>query len=263
MDTLKLRMQIHTGQASGVFQVARGLIASHGVSALWSGLVPGCQRQILFGGIRMGAYDIIKANVSSALGEREGSSSLAVKLLSGVLSGSLAAAVASPTDLVKVRMQAQSGVAATPGHTPYANWLDCYRRVLREEGGVRALWRGCGPNIARNACVNMVELATYDSAKEAYSSSFGMAGLPLHVASALTTGLAATLFGSPIDVLKSRWMAQRARPGGPGLLHLVRDTAAKEGLRAFYRGFGANFSRMAGWNIIFFVTYEQVKGLLL
>ena len=160
MDTLKLRMQIHTGQASGVFQVARGLIASHGVSALWSGLVPGCQRQILFGGIRMGAYDIIKANVSSALGEREGSSSLAVKLLSGVLSGSLAAAIASPTDLVKVRMQAQSGVAATPGHTPYANWLDCYRRVLREEGGVRALWRGCGPNIARNACVNMVELAT-------------------------------------------------------------------------------------------------------
>ena len=33
--------------------------------------------------------------------------------------------------------------------------------VCREEG-VAGLWRGIGPNVARNAIVNAAELATYD-----------------------------------------------------------------------------------------------------
>ena len=34
--------------------------------------------------------------------------------------------------------------------------------IDREEGVIKGLWRGIGPNIARNAIVNAVELASYD-----------------------------------------------------------------------------------------------------
>lgn len=35
----------------------------------------------------------------------------------------------------------------------------------RREEGVAGLWTGVGPNIARNAIINAVELASYDTAR--------------------------------------------------------------------------------------------------
>jgi hypothetical protein len=79
--------------------------------------------------------------------------------------------------------------------------------------------------------------------------------------SAMTCGLAATIVGSPIDVLKSRVMANRGT--GRGVLEIIRSTAKAEGLGGFYKGFAPNFVRMSGWNIVFFVTYEQLKAAAL
>ena len=74
----------------------------------------------------------------------------------------------------------------------------------------------------------------------------------------MACGLAATMVGSPVDVLKSRMMASRG--SGRGLLDIVKSTAANEGIGGFYKGFAPNFFRMSGWNIVFFVTYEQIKA---
>jgi len=76
--------------------------------------------------------------------------------------------------------------------------------------------------------------------------------------SAMACGLAATLVGSPIDVLKSRMMANRGT--GRGLVDIVKSTALHEGIGGFYKGFAPNFLRMSGWNIVFFVTYEKIKA---
>ena len=37
-------------------------------------------------------------------------------------------------------------------------------RVLGREEGLKGLWRGVGPNVARNAIINAAELASYDQA---------------------------------------------------------------------------------------------------
>lgn len=34
------------------------------------------------------------------------------------------------------------------------------------QDGVRALWTGLGPNVARNAIINAAELASYDQVKQ-------------------------------------------------------------------------------------------------
>lgn len=39
--------------------------------------------------------------------------------------------------------------------------------VLRRQEGMAGLWKGLGPNIARNALINAAELASYDQIKEA------------------------------------------------------------------------------------------------
>lgn len=45
----------------------------------------------------------------------------------------------TPADVIKTRLQ----VAARAGQTTYSGVIDCFRKIMREEG-FRALWKGAG-----------------------------------------------------------------------------------------------------------------------
>lgn len=107
-------------------------------------------------------------------------------------------AVAQPTDVVKVRFQAQ---ARAGGGRRYQSTVDAYKTIAREEG-FRGLWKGVyqvfllhlppplfpgltqipfppvgtSPNVARNAIVNCAELVTYDLIKDALLKANLMTG---------------------------------------------------------------------------------------
>ncbi|KAF6142518.1 hypothetical protein GIB67_039482 [Kingdonia uniflora] len=89
---------------------------------------------------------------------------LSMKILAALSAGALAIAVANPIDLVKVRLQSEGKL---PPGVPrkYSGALNAYSTINKQEG-VRALWTGIGPNIARNAIINAAELASYDQVKE-------------------------------------------------------------------------------------------------
>ena len=84
------------------------LAREEGAGSLWKGLGPGLQRQVIYGGLRIGLYGPIKEAVT----DLAGGDSLGVKVAAGLLSGALAITIASPTDLVKVRMQSEGRLAA-------------------------------------------------------------------------------------------------------------------------------------------------------
>lgn len=63
------------------------------------------------------------------------------RLLAGCTTGAMAVAVAQPTDVVKVRFQAQ--VSSGGNAKRYQGTLDAYRTIGREEG-IRGLWKGEG-----------------------------------------------------------------------------------------------------------------------
>ena len=44
-----------------------------------------------------------------------------------------------------------------------------------------------------------------------------------------------------------------------GVLHCAQQTARAEGSRAFYRGFKASCLRLVSWNIVLWLSYEQLK----
>lgn len=60
------------------------------------------------------------------------------RLLAGSTTGALAVAVAQPTDVVKVRFQAQ---ARAGGGRRYQSTVEAYKTIAREEG-IRGLWKG-------------------------------------------------------------------------------------------------------------------------
>ena len=126
---------------------------------------PGLHRQVVYGGLRIGLYDPVKAFYQERLDCRtDGNPSLLTKIVAGITTGAIAITVANPTDLVKVRMQAEGKLA--PGVAKkYPSAFKAYGIIAKQEGP-KALWTGWGPNVARNSIINAAELASYDQFKE-------------------------------------------------------------------------------------------------
>ena len=105
----------------------------------------------------------------------------------------------------------------------------------------------------------MAEIVCYDVIKdELLSSGLMRDGVPCHLTAALAAGLCTTLAASPVDVVKTRYMNS-----APGEYKGAFDAASRmlfnEGPAAFYKGFVPSFARLVSWNIVLWVTYEQIK----
>ncbi|KAG2564492.1 hypothetical protein PVAP13_7NG110800 [Panicum virgatum] len=173
LDTAKVRLQLQRKTPSlpaplASAAISGGMLATilciareEGVAALWKGIIPGLHRQFLYGGLRIGLYEPVKAFFVGGTAVTD--VSLLSKILAALTTGVIAIVVANPTDLVKVRLQAD-GKANTVKRN-YSGALNAYATIIRQEG-IGALWTGLGPNVARNAIINAAELASYDQFKQ-------------------------------------------------------------------------------------------------
>lgn len=260
-DTAKVRLQIQdktNPRYKGLFDVLSSMFREEGVRSPWKGVVAGIQRQMVFAPIRIGLYEPVRDFYTPA--ENRGAPTILQRIEAGVTTSAIGITVASPTDVVKVRLQAEGRL---PAGTPrrYAGVLDAYSKIVKQEG-IAGLWTGYGPNLARNVIVNATELVAYDQSKQFYLQ---VAKFPddwrTHFAASLTAGLAATLLGSPVDVIKTTVMA--AQKGGvqtfKGPLDCAWQLFKNQGPLAFYKGFIPNFARIGSWNIVTWMTLEQFK----
>ncbi|CAI9098378.1 OLC1v1035012C3 [Oldenlandia corymbosa var. corymbosa] len=261
LDTAKVRLQLQKKAVEGAaLPKYRGLLGTvgtiareEGMSALWKGVVPGLHRQCLFGGLRIGMYEPVKNFYVGK--DHVGDVPLSKKILAALTTGALGITVANPTDLVKVRLQAEGKL---PPGVPrrYSGAVDAYSKIVRQEG-LTALWTGIGPNIARNAIINAAELASYDQVKQTILKIPGFTDNVLtHLLAGLGAGFFAVCIGSPVDVVKSRMMGDSTYKS---TLDCFVKTLKNDGPLAFYKGFIPNFGRLGSWNVIMFLTLEQVR----
>ncbi|KAM3934544.1 dicarboxylate carrier UCP2-like [Leptodactylus fuscus] len=265
LDTAKVRLQIQgetkssanmkCAQYKGVFGTISTMVKTEGPRSLYNGLVAGLQRQMSFASVRIGLYDSVKQFYTKG-SEHVGIGS---RLLAGCTTGAMAVAIAQPTDVVKVRFQAQANVSSS---RRYKGTMDAYKTIAKEEG-VRGLWKGTAPNITRNALVNCTELVTYDLIKDSLLKSNLMSdNLPCHFTSAFGAGFCTTVIASPVDVVKTRYM-NSAKGQYQSALNCALTMLRKEGPHAFYKGFMPSFLRLGSWNVVMFVTYEQLKRAMM
>ncbi|RMC01762.1 hypothetical protein DUI87_21780 [Hirundo rustica rustica] len=263
LDTAKVRLQIQgevriprttsSVEYRGVLGTLSTMVRTEGARSLYSGLAAGLQRQMSFASIRIGLYDSVKQLYSPKGAESTG---MATRLLAGCTTGAVAVACAQPTDVVKVRFQASG--ALSDGARRYSGTVDAYRTIAREEG-IRGLWRGTLPNIARNAIINCGELVTYDLLKDALLRTQLMTdNVPCHFVAAFGAGFCATVVASPVDVVKTRYM--NASPGRyRNALSCLLALLMQDGPAGLYKGFVPSFLRLGSWNVVMFVSYEQLQ----
>ncbi|NXC03184.1 UCP3 protein, partial [Orthonyx spaldingii] len=184
---------------------------------------------------------------------------MAARLLAGCTTGAVAVACAQPTDVVKVRFQASGALPDSARR--YSGTVDAYRTIAKEEG-ICGLWRGMLPNIARNVIINCGELITYDLLKDALLRAQLMTdNLPCHFVAAFGAGFCATVVASPVDVVKTRYM--NASPGQyRNALSCLLALLMQDGPAGLYKGFVPSFLRLGSWNVVMFVSYEQLQRAL-
>jgi solute carrier family 25 uncoupling protein 27 len=267
IDITKTRMQLHGegigGQRIGFFACARGIVSAEGLRGMYRGVAPAIARHVPYTGTRIGLYEKLRSEFTVP-GEKP---SLGLRLALGFSAGGTAQAIAVPMDLIKVRMQADGRlVAAGKLDKPrYSGLLDALRQISAQEG-VTGLWRGTTPAVQRAALVNLGELATYDTAKtELLATGLVEDNVYCHVLSAMCSGFFASLASTPADVVKTRLMNQSTAPGAEPLYKGTVDcfikTLRAEGVRGLYKGFVPGWGRLGPWQLVFWVTFEQLRLL--
>merc|ERR1739848_838734 len=158
----------------------------------------------------------------------------------GGASAAISKTAAAPIERVKLNIQNQ-GEMLKQGiiSKPYNGVLDCFRRVVAEEGVV-ALWRGNTANVIRYFPTQALNFAFKDKFKKMFGFKKERDGYAWWMAGNLASGGAAgatsMLFVYSLDYARTRLAndAKHAKSGGArqfnGLIDVYRKTIASDGL---------------------------------
>lgn len=133
----------------------RSLVRSQGVFSLWRGLGPSLWRDVPFSGLYWAGYETCKS-----MFERRGHRGAQVAFISGSISGTTAALLTSPFDVLKTRRQALLMASHTP-KSGYTSSLSLLSKIIRTEG-VSALFAGLTPRMAKIAPACGIMIACYE-----------------------------------------------------------------------------------------------------
>jgi dicarboxylate transporter 10 len=175
-----------------------------------------------------------------------------------MISGAIGGVVGNPADVTNVRMQNDRALPIEKQRN-YRNAFDGIIRITRDEG-VRALFRGLGPNMLRGVLMTASQVVSYDRIKVILVGGLGLDGKKrsTHFTASLLAGLVATTTCSPVDVIKTRIM-NSTKNRGSAFKTLV-DCVKHEGILFAFRGWVPAFVRLGPQTIVTFLVLEQLKA---
>ncbi|RMZ92445.1 hypothetical protein DV736_g315, partial [Chaetothyriales sp. CBS 134916] len=184
------------------------------------------------------------------------------QLTAGAIAGVSEILLMYPLDVVKTRVQLQ-GKVPVPGQDYYTSMVDCFRKIITNEGPSR-LYRGIGAPIMMEAPKRAVKFAGNDSWGIFYRRLFGVEknNQPLAILTGASAGATESLVVVPFELVKIR-LQDKAQAGKySGVLDVVIKTVKSEGPLALYNGLESTAWRHILWNSGYFGCIFQVKALL-
>ncbi|KAG9009204.1 hypothetical protein FRB95_002603 [Tulasnella sp. JGI-2019a] len=127
-----------------------------GMRSLWRGLGPTLWRDVPFSGLYWAGFETIKGRL-----KRRGYEGSGATFVSGAVSGTTAAMVTLPFDVLKTRKQALQEVASHMRSSQTTATFPLLREIVRSEGP-KALFAGLTPRIAKIAPACGIMIACYE-----------------------------------------------------------------------------------------------------
>ncbi|XP_011862576.1 PREDICTED: calcium-binding mitochondrial carrier protein Aralar1 isoform X6 [Vollenhovia emeryi] len=164
LEIVKIRLQVAGEIAGGSKVRAWAVVKELGLFGLYKGARACFLRDVPFSAIYFPMY----AHTKARLADEGGYNTPLSLLFSGAIAGVPAAALVTPADVIKTRLQ----VVAREGQTTYNGLLDCARKIYREEGA-RAFWKGTTARVFRSSPQFGVTLFTYELLQRLFVVDFG------------------------------------------------------------------------------------------
>lgn len=254
VETTMVRQQLATNQQN-MLRTIQHIVRTEGAPALYRGFAAAGMRELSYSSLRFGLYEPIKKSLGA---EDPATTPFYKKVLAGLLAGAFASAVASPTDLLKIRAQAATG----PSESVVAH----ARAIAKGPAKPWPLnfYRGVSATIVRASCLGATKMATYDQTKTYLRSICGwrdavpLERYKLQGAAAVATGLAITVATSPATNARTFIMANP--PGtyshvGNALVAIVQQ----RGPIGLFRGFGAQWARFGPYALVQYFCWERLR----
>jgi len=197
----------------------------------------------------------------------------AIDFLMGGVSAAVSKTAAAPIERVKLLIQNQDEMIKSGRlQTPYKGIVDCFGRVMREEGFV-SLWRGNLANVLRYFPTQALNFAFkdqfkrmfgYNKDKDGYFKSFMG-----NIAAGGAAGASSLLFVYSLDYARTRLANDNkaAKKGGErqfnGLIDVYSKTLKSDGIAGLYRGFNISCVGIIVYRGLYFGMYDSLKPIVL
>ncbi|KAH8666784.1 mitochondrial carrier domain-containing protein [Xylariales sp. PMI_506] len=180
----------------------------------------------------------------------------------GAVAGVSEILVMYPLDVVKTRVQLQTG-KGTGGADSYNGMLDCLRKIVRHEGPA-ALYRGITAPILMEAPKRATKFAANDEWGKVYRKAFGKENMTqgLSILTGASAGATESFVVVPFELVKIRLQNKASAHLYNGPLDVVSKIIRNEGILAMYNGLESTLWRHILWNAGYFGVIFQVRELL-
>ncbi|GAB1521329.1 carnitine transporter [Rhizoctonia solani] len=160
-----LQIQGQGGQSkySGPTDVVRQLYREGGLKSVFRGTAATLARDGPGSAAYFVAYEVAKKQLTPA-GSDPSQLNLSAVVLAGGLAGVAMWSVAIPPDVIKSRLQ------SAPSGT-YSGFIDCTRKTIAKDG-IKALWKGFGPAMARAFPANAATFLGVEASKKLFEKAF-------------------------------------------------------------------------------------------
>ena len=243
LDTVKVLQQ--AGGRSSMVHVMRQIMLTDGVRGYFKGML----YPVLTAGAINSTFFWVYGKCMAGLSEKN---HLVNVYMAGVAGGTVQLAIACPVELIKIRLQTQSGAAVR-----YRGPHHCLQLTLAQHG-LRGLMTGLLPHWWRDGHGFGVYVVLYEALlllrggrEEATTiQQFWAGGL---------AGMLCWLSVLPFDVVKSRMQADCPdRRQYRNMTDCFRQSYKADGLPVFFRGAVAMSARAFPVNGVTFVVYETL-----
>jgi len=176
-----------------------------------------------------------------------------------LIAGGVGSVIATPCDLVLVRMQADSTLPVEERRN-YKGVFNAFSRIASEEG-IPSLYNGAFPTMMRACSLNVAQLVTFEEAKERLKQKYGNGHEKSILFAASMISAVATSVGSlPFDNVKTKLQKMKRGPDGnfpySGFFDCIAKTAAREGITGFWAGLPTYYFRVGPHSIVTLLAAE-------
>ncbi|ELT96754.1 hypothetical protein CAPTEDRAFT_101463 [Capitella teleta] len=189
---------------------------------------------------------------------------------SGAISGALTRTVSQPLDVLKIRFQLQTeSFSKHNKQSIYYGIRQATGRIYREEG-LRAFWRGHSPAQCLSVTYGIVQFSSFETmTRVIYENLPGYFSSEIKVFTHFVcggfSGVAATIFAQPFDVIRTRVVAQGEPKIYKNMLHAALVMVTRESPRSLYKGLMPTLLQIApqnGFNFAFYSMFVSIWNLL-